>query len=139
MQAKRINNYRTDVDLNRYNWIVGGELIDGDLREGELLLTRLIEQCQSFPDPKPSVACSSYLGLDLYNRCTLSGQRYSIPEELLYESLFREGDLPNKARSILNLLNDPEHTKRVLTALDVYSKDWKKTAENDLQLFAYLM
>lgn len=144
--AERIGKFRKDGNLDRYNWIVGGKhsTEDKNMREGELFLVGLIEQCKSVSDSKLSVPRFSSLGLDLTYTIDLHFQKMfsqsnPIPEGKLFECLFKEGDFPNKARYTRNLLNDPIHTKRVLNALDVYSKDLKKSAEEDSQLYCDLL
>ena len=149
--AKRIFQYRNDPDPatkreseEQYHFFIGGNRIIGNMREGEFSLNLLIEQCQKIVDPSSSITGLSDLDLQKSNIVNVHFQKMFrqqsyLPEELLFEGLLIAGDLPNKARYILTMLNDPNHTKRIWTALDVLSKGWKQSAGEDWPLYPELM
>ena len=149
--ANCIFRYRNDQDPvtnqqdeEQYRFLVGGNNIGGNTREGELFLNLLIEQCNKILDPSCSITRLSNLDLQRINIVNVHfekmfRQQSYLPEEQLFERLLTPGDLPNKARYILTMLNDPNHTKRILKALDVFSKDWKQSAGEDWPLYLQLM
>lgn len=149
--ANRIYRFRTDQDPltkhqseEQYRFLVGGNHVIGDMREGEFCLNLLIEQSKRVLDPSPYVIRLSQFGLQRSNAVNvhfqkLFRQQSYLPEEQLFERLLTPGDLPNKAQYILTMLNDPNHTKRILTALDVLSKGWKQSAGEDWPFYTQLM
>lgn len=149
--ARRIYRFRNDQDPltkheseEQYRFLVGGNRIIGDIREGEYSLNLLIKQCDKIVDPMPVVVRFSRFGVERNNVVNVHFQKMFrqqsyLPEEQLFERLLTPGDLPNKARSILTMLNDPNHTKRILKALDVLSKGWKQSAGEDWPLYPELM
>lgn len=149
--ANRISNYRNDQNpetkqesQEHYRFLVGGNRITNNIREGEYYLNLLIEQSTKILDPSSSITHLSDLDLQRSNIVNVHFQQMFrqqsyLPEEELFERLLTPGDLPNKARYILTMLNDPNHTKRILKALDVLSKGWKQSAGEDWPLYPQLM
>lgn len=128
----------------QYRFLVGGNLVTSNIREGELNLNLLIEQSKDILDPSSSITHLSDFDLQKSNIVNVHFQQMFrqqsyLPEEELFERLLTPGDLPNKARYILTMLNDPNHTKRILKALDVLSKGWKQSAGEDWPLYPELM
>lgn len=108
------------------------------MAEGELCLHLLKDQCKTINGPSSLIIrfykqVSNLVNLHFQK---LFRHKNYLPDEQFFERLWTPGELPNKARYLLNMLNDFHHAKRVVNALDGISKNSKQSAnEEDWALY----